>query len=157
MLPDSNTPFKGLGILFSIGIVGVVTEPLNNILDVNNATPGANKFIATPDIVWSALKLIVAIPWIKANIPPAIPAHNKPIHGLPVRYPAVAPTKAPIVIIPSSPIFTIPEFSEKIPPSAVNIRGVEYIKVVLRIIAKSFIIHSPLHFFFFCSFFEQLF
>ena len=62
MLPDSNTPFKGLGILFSIGIVGVVTEPLNNILDVNNATPGANKFIATPDIVWSALKLIVAIP-----------------------------------------------------------------------------------------------
>ena len=62
ILPDSNTPFSGLGILFSIALVGVVTEPLNNILHANNATPGAYKFIATPDIVWSALKLIVAIP-----------------------------------------------------------------------------------------------
>ena len=60
ILPGSNTPFSGLGILFSIGIVGVVTEPLNNILHANNATPGANKFIATPDIVWSALKVTVA-------------------------------------------------------------------------------------------------
>ena len=36
-----------------------------------------------------------------------------------------AEAKAPMTIVPSSPIFTIPLRSEKIPPKAVKISGVE--------------------------------
>ena len=147
ILPDGNKPFNGLGIFCSIGIVGVIVAPSNIILDANNATPGANKFIATPDIVWSALKVTVANAWTKANKPPAKPPIINANHGLPNMYPAAAPAKAPIVIIPSIPMLTIPEFSENTPPNAANIRGVEYIKVVLIIKAISCIMHYPLYFY----------
>ena len=85
ILPSGNNPFKGLGILFSMLIVGVIVAPSNIIFDMNSATPGASKFIATPDIVWSALKLTVAIACISANSPPPKPPSINAIQGFPIK------------------------------------------------------------------------
>ena len=57
--------------------------------------------MATPDIVWSALKLTVAIACISAKNAPEIPPTINESHGFPVNAPQAAPEKAPIVIIPS--------------------------------------------------------
>ena len=62
---------------------------------------------------------------------PAIAATIRATHGVhEPNYEAnaklkTAEAKAPITIVPSRPIFTIPLRSEKIPPKAVKISGVE--------------------------------
>ena len=48
-----------------------------------SAMPGASRLMATPEMVWSALKVTDATAWSKATSPPARPAQRRPIQGLP--------------------------------------------------------------------------
>ena len=60
------------------------------------------------------------------------------------------PTKAPITMIPSSPTFTIPPRSEKVPPILVKISGAEYFSIEAtikdKIVIKSILVLSSFSF-----------
>ena len=116
-----KTSVKSLGSLASES--AGVSEELNSALAASREMPGARKFIAVPEMVWSAWRFTVATACSAPNAAPAIPAHRKEIHGLPVKWPIQAPVKAPIVIIPSIPILTTPLFSEKQEPRAAKRSG----------------------------------
>ena len=60
----------------------------------------------------------------RASPPPAAAAIARPQTQLPVLSAPQIPQKAPISIIPSRPMFTTPERSENIPPTAANVSGV---------------------------------
>ena len=104
--------------------------PSKKYFDKNIASPGPIKFIARPDTVWSARKFIDAIACKSASKPPEIPAHNNPSHAFPVKYPTVAPASAPMLIMPSIPMFITPHFSDITPPIAASVSGAEYINVI---------------------------
>ena len=121
-MPPENTPLNSSGI-FCAGVSGTVSDELNSAFASRIATPGAMKLIAVPEMVWSALSLTVASACNAPNSAPASPPHRNEIHGIPVKWPTVAPTNAPIVIMPSMPMFTTPLVSEKQDPSAANSKG----------------------------------
>ena len=86
--------------------------------------PYARTLIAKPEMTWSARKWIDQIAWRSAIAPPdRIPTSSPRTHESSLSA-AMIPKKAPINIIPSSPMFTTPERSEIIPPSAPKISGV---------------------------------
>ena len=87
------------------------------------ATPGASRLMAVPAMVWSAPRRTVAVAWRAPNRAPAKPPQRKPIQGLPVKWATTQPEKAPAVIMPSMPMFTTPDTSEKQEPSAANSSG----------------------------------
>ena len=62
--------------------------------------------------------------WTSASSPPKSIAIRSPTTQLPLQTAPQTPKKAPISIIPSSPMFTTPERSEKIPPIAAKASGV---------------------------------
>ena len=86
--------------------------------------PSARKFTATPPTIWSARRWIAKKAWTSASAPPEAIAIRTPQTQLPVLSAPQMPQKAPISIIPSRPMFTTPERSENIPPSAPKVRGV---------------------------------
>ncbi len=95
------------------------------------ANGGAIKFKTVPEITWSARQLTVATACSREKMIPTIPPKRAPSHGVAV--PKVEAklrlktmeVKAPMVMIPSKPTLTIPEFSLKVPPKAVKIKGAE--------------------------------
>ena len=103
------------------------------IVDKNRANPTATRLITTPDTMWSTRKVTVARAWIVANVAPAsIPISSPMIgpHGRPQPRPSGGgsvkwcaphdPVTVPTIIMPSRPIFTMPERSLNRPPSPVR-------------------------------------
>src|SRR5262245_18645889 len=86
--------------------------------------PSARKLTATPPTIWSARRWIAKKAWTSASRPPESIAIPTPQTQLPVLSAPQMPQKAPISIIPSRPMFTTPERSEKMPPSAAKVSGV---------------------------------
>src|SRR4030042_6109891 len=80
--------------------------------------------IATPDTIWSPLIVTLRKAWMRAIRAPAATAMSTPSQTLPVKKAPTTPAKAPVSIMPSRPMFTTPERSEKMPPMAVKTRGV---------------------------------
>ena len=80
--------------------------------------------IAKPEMTWSARKWIDQIAWSSAAAPPErIPTSSPRTHESSLSA-AMTAKKAPISIIPSRPMFTTPERSEIMPPSAPKMSGV---------------------------------
>ena len=73
---------------------------------------------AKPLTIWSARRWIEKTPWMSASRPPEIIAVRTPTTQLPVSIEPQTAKNAPMSIIPSSPMFTTPERSEKMPPIA---------------------------------------
>ena len=71
---------------------------------------------AKPLTIWSARRWIEKTAWMSASRPPNSIAIRSPTTQLPLQTEPQIPKKAPVSIIPSSPMFTTPERSEKIPP-----------------------------------------
>ena len=80
--------------------------------------------IATPDTTWSTPNVIVATACTRAPTAPKKIAASNPTHG-PCWLPMYPPAQAPIIIMPSSPIFTTPARSANKPPSAAKTIGIE--------------------------------
>src|SRR5699024_6346248 len=95
--------------------------------------------MTVPLMMWSARKLMVATACNKEKAIPTTPPTKIAIHGVnDPRLSAMVKLKttelnAPMIIIPSKPTFTIPLRSEKVPPKAVKIKGVEYTSVDVTI------------------------
>ena len=87
-------------------------------------TPSARKLTAKPLTIWSARRWIEKNAWISASSAPKSMAISRPTTQLPLQIEPQTAKNAPISIIPSSPMFTTPERSEKIPPIAANASGV---------------------------------
>ena len=117
-----NTPFSSSGIFCSVDS-GTVSDESNSARASRIATPGARKLIAVPEMVWSAFSLTVAHACSAPNTAPARPPQKNKIQGSDVKCETVAPTNAPMVIMPSMPMLTTPLFSEKHEPSAANSSG----------------------------------
>ena len=79
----------------------------------------ANKFIATPLIIWFPLRLILITAWISEIKIPTITPKIIPKYGFPVAILTTAVANAELSIIPSSPILITPLFSEIHAPTAV--------------------------------------
>src|SRR5918996_1610891 len=75
-------------------------------------------------MIWSAWRWIEKNACMSARIPPAAIAPKIPSSHCPVSATTTIPKNAPASIIPSRPMFTTPERSEKIPPIAANASGV---------------------------------
>ena len=99
--------------------------------DRNRARPTATRLITTPDTIWSTLKVTVASAWIEANNAPAIIPITIPMigpHGRPhpMRSGLVKknvphdPVTVPMIIMPSRPMFTMPDRSLYSPPRPVT-------------------------------------
>src|SRR5215218_9565731 len=86
--------------------------------------PSARKFTAVPPTIWSARRWIAKKAWTSASSPPEAIAIATPQTQLPVLSAPQMPQNAPISIMPSRPMFTTPERSENIPPSAAKVSGV---------------------------------
>ena len=101
-----------------------------NIDERNRASPTATRLITTPDTIWSTLKVTVASAWIEANSAPAIIPIRMPMsgpHGSPQPSDRVVkknvphdPVTVPMIIMPSRPMFTMPERSLNSPPRPVR-------------------------------------
>ena len=61
---------------------------------------------------------------MSASKPPKTPAVRSPTTQLPLQTEPQMPKNAPVSIMPSRPMFTTPERSEKMPPIAANASGV---------------------------------
>ena len=86
-----------------------------------------------PLTIWSARRLIETNAWIRAARPPAATAAARMPSGHESSLSAARIAKnAPISIIPSSPMFTTPERSLNMPPSAANVSGVAYRSIAAR-------------------------
>jgi hypothetical protein len=70
--------------------------------------------------------------WMSARTPPASIAPRIPISQEPVHPHTAIPKNAPESIIPSRPMFTTPERSEKMPPIAAKVSGVAARRVAAR-------------------------
>ena len=81
---------------------------------------------AVPEMTWLARRWIESTAWTRPRIPPAAMAPSSPISHEPLFWDTTTPQKQPISIIPSRPMLTTPERSEKRPPSAPNVSGVAY-------------------------------
>ena len=97
--------------------------------DRKRARPMATRLITTPDTIWSTRNVIVAIAWMLANNAPATSPTNRPISGPqgwphPISVVKVTvphdPVTVPMIIMPSRPMFTMPERSLYRPPSPVR-------------------------------------
>jgi hypothetical protein len=97
-----------------------MAAPSNMLRQANRAMPGASRLMATPETVWSAVKVTDAKAWSAAMSIPQTPANKKPSHGLPVRWLPATPAKAPTAIMPSMAMLVTPERSETTPPRAPN-------------------------------------
>jgi len=80
-------------------------------------------FIAIPTTVWSALKVIVKKAKINETSIVETNARITPTNTLPVRYDPIAAVTAPINIMPSALMFTMPAFALKTRPVAQIIIG----------------------------------
>ena len=87
-------------------------------------TPSARKLIAVPLTIWSARRLIETKAWISAVNPPATAAARIPSGHESSLSAARIAKNAPMSIIPSRPMFTTPERSLNMPPTAANVSGV---------------------------------
>ena len=86
--------------------------------------PSARKFIENPDTIWSARSVIAKHACTSASTPPDSIPITTPSTQEPVTSAPQTPQKAPISIMPSSPMLMTPLRSEKSPPSAANSSGV---------------------------------
>jgi hypothetical protein len=86
--------------------------------------PAARTFTAKPEMIWSARKWIDHTACSSAAAPPERIAIRSPSTHESSLSAARIPKNAPIIIIPSSPMFTTPERSENIPPRAAKMSGV---------------------------------
>src|SRR5215211_7260418 len=91
-------------------------------MDRKRGTPRARMLIATPDTIWSTRKVTVATAWISATSVPARVAISRPAIG-PKRSDPQAPNQVPKIIIPSMPMFTMPDRSLNKPPRVARNRG----------------------------------
>src|SRR6266508_2390721 len=94
--------------------------------------PSARKLTAKPLTIWSARRWIEKKAWMSARSPPKSIAMRRPTTQLPLQTEPQIPKKAPVSIIPSSPMFTTPARSEKIPPMAAKASGVAKRRVEAR-------------------------
>jgi hypothetical protein len=86
--------------------------------------PSARKLTAVPPTIWSARRWMAKKAWTSASKPPASIPIRTPLTQEPDLSAPQIPQKAPISIIPSSPMFTTPLRSENIPPIAAKVSGV---------------------------------
>ena len=86
--------------------------------------PSARKLTAKPLTIWSAWRWMQKMAWTSASSPPNSIAIRRPTTQLPLQTEPQTAKNAPMSIIPSRPMFTMPERSEKIPPIAANASGV---------------------------------
>ena len=118
--------FGGLEYTLSVNKFKYIKDKSKKI-----ARPGPIKLIAVPAIVWSACNETQAIACITPKAAPTRPPHKNANQPFPVKNATAAPVKAPIVIIPSIPMFTTPLRSEKQEPNAANKSGGVAISVAL--------------------------
>ena len=86
--------------------------------------PPARKVSAKPETIWSARRVTEKSAWIRASSRPANIPISRPITHEPLTSAPHRPQKAPISIMPSSPMLMTPLRSENRPPSAANSSGV---------------------------------
>ena len=86
----------------------------------NLASPMATRLMTTPDTMWSTRSVTVARAWTSENRSPAAAPTSSPTMG-PCSIAPHAPMTVPTIIIPSSPMFTMPERSQNRPPSPARI------------------------------------
>ena len=77
-----------------------------------------------PLTIWSTRRLIEKKAWMAARAPPQAAAIRIASCQLPVTSAPQAPKKAPVSIIPSRPMLTTPDRSERMPPIAAKASGV---------------------------------
>ena len=95
--------------------------------------PIATRLITTPETIWSTRNVTVTSAWIDAKIAPASMPISRPMigpHGRPQPRPSGGgsvkwcaphePVTVPMIIMPSRPMFTMPERSLNRPPRPVR-------------------------------------
>src|SRR5438876_2238659 len=101
------------------------------------ANPPASRLSATPLMIWSTRNVIVTSAWISPNSRPAATAASTPASGarfghvcaregnrVSNAYAPTAPKNVPIIMMPSSPIFTTPPRSACTAPSDASRIGI---------------------------------
>jgi hypothetical protein len=107
--------------------------PPNTRSDRYRARPGARMLIATPDTIWSTPNWTVAIAWSRPpRAPPTSPA-TSPHQGEPNSSAPHAPHQVPRIIMPSSPMLTMPERSANRPPSPASRIGIAHRSIALDV------------------------